>query len=194
MTAESRSFDRSTIEVAFERLAERAAAAGKLVEISVYGGAALILTLDARPATRDVDAVFDSDRSFIRGAARSIAEEFGWDDTWLNDGVKGFLSAADGAPEAKRLFRTYPRAKAPSLRVFVASPEYLFAMKSLAMRLGGAEASQDVEDIRRLAAALGIDTAERAIAIVARYYQSGLISPRTQLGLEEIFAPPGKTS
>lgn len=183
-------FDRAAVEEAFGRLAELAVAAGKIVEISIYGGAALILTLDARPATRDVDAVFDRDRDFVRHAARSIAADFGWDEDWLNDGVKGFLSSADGAPAAKRLLRTYPSADRPGLRVFVASPEYLFAMKALAMRIGGVEQKQDVDDIRRLAAFLKVASAAEAISIVSRYYPLDRLPPKTQFGLEEIFSHP----
>jgi hypothetical protein len=37
-------FDRTTLEKAFARLGEMAFAAGKIVEISVYGRSALILT------------------------------------------------------------------------------------------------------------------------------------------------------
>lgn len=86
MTTESRPFDRATLELAFERLGRMAVEAGRIVEISVYGGSALVLTLDARPRTQDVDAVFDKDRDFVRRAAASVAEEFGWDADWLNDG------------------------------------------------------------------------------------------------------------
>jgi len=193
MANQPRPFDRATIEEAFGLLAERAAAAGKVIEISVYGGAALILTLEARPATRDVDAVFERDATFVRAAARQVAADFGWDETWLNDGVKGFLSASDAGPEAKRLFREYPRSGTPSLRVLVATPEYLFAMKALAMRIGGAEGSQDVDDIRRLARALGIVNAKQAVAVVARYYPSEKIPAKTQLGLEEVFGPGDTT-
>jgi hypothetical protein len=38
--------------MAFERIGQMALDAGKIVEISVYGGSALILTLNQHPATR----------------------------------------------------------------------------------------------------------------------------------------------
>jgi len=189
MAAEPQPFDRQTIEKAFARLGELAVAAGKIVEISVYGGSALVLTLNARPATSDVDAVFERDRTFVRSAARQIAAEFDWDDGWLNDGVKGFLSGADGNPEAKRLMFTYPSEDRPGLRVFIASAPYLFAMKSLAMRTGGAEEKRDLDDIRRLGEALGVRSSPEALAIVARYYPAERLPPKTRLGLEEIFGP-----
>jgi hypothetical protein len=182
-------FDRETIEKAFERLGELAVAAGKIVEISVYGGSALVLTLVARPATTDVDAVFDRDRTFVRTAAQRIAAEFDWDDGWLNDGVKGFLSAADADPEAKRLMFTYPSDERPGLRVFVASAPYLFAMKSLAMRVGGTDEKRDLDDIRRLGEVLGVRSSMQALSIVSRYYPAERLPPKTRFGLEEIFGP-----
>ena len=121
-------FDRATLELALERLGDIAAAEGKVIEISVYGGSALWLTFDQRAATRDIDAVFENDREFVRCAAAQVAERFGWKSEWINDGVKGFLSSSDVQPDAKSLFRSYPPNDAAGLRVFVATPSYLFAM------------------------------------------------------------------
>ena len=125
------------------------------------------------------------DRAFVRRAARSIAEEFGWSAEWLNDSVKGFLSRADG--DAKSLFRTFPGRGPVGLRVLVASPDYLFAMKCLAMRIGEADRKGDLADIRHLARTIGIRSAEDAIAIVTRYYPADTLPPKTRFGLEEIF-------
>lgn len=163
--------------------------ADKVVEISVYGGSALVLTLNHRPATRDVDAVFEKDRSFVRRSAEAVASEFGWQPDWLNDGVKGFLSRADSDRDAKSLFRTYPADDQPGLRVLVASPAYLFAMKCLAMRVGDPTESGDIDDIRRLAEVLDLKTFREAAESVARYYPSEALPPKTRFGLEEIFGP-----
>ena len=184
-------FDRATLELAFGRLGALAATEGKVLEISIYGGAALLLTFDQRAATRDVDAVFDKDRDFVRRASARVAEEFGWSGQWINDGVKGFLSARDVQPDAKSLFRSYPPNGTVGLRVFLASPTYLFAMKCLAMRVGGTGSSHDIGDIRLLGGALGIRTFDAAIAVVSRYYPDGRISPKTQFGLQEIFGNGG---
>ncbi len=180
-------FDRATLERAFRRLGDMAAKESKIVEISVYGGSAILLTFDHRAATRDVDAVFETNREFLRRAAAEVAKEFGWNSSWINDGVKGFLSARDHQLEAKALFRSYPSEDGAGLRVFVATPSYLFAMKCLAMRVGGAEASHDIDDIRLLGTALGIRTFDEAIAVVLLYYPNDRISPKTQFGLQEIF-------
>ncbi len=187
MPRPSKPFDRTTLHRAFERIGELAQAAGKVLEISVYGGSALVLTTDFRVGTQDVDAVFENDGKFVRQAAQIVADEFGWEPNWINDGVKGFLSAADASDEAKLFFHSYPDENNPGLRVLVATPAYLFAMKCISMRVGGVGGSTDVDDIRKLGAILGIATVQDALATISRYYPLGRLPPKTQFGLEEIF-------
>jgi hypothetical protein len=55
-----KNFDRSTLEHALTELGRRAFTAGRTVEIVIYGGSALLLTLNRQINTGDVDAVFDS--------------------------------------------------------------------------------------------------------------------------------------
>ena len=189
MAAAPKPFDRQTIEKAFERLGELAVAAGKIVEVSVYGGAALVLTLNHRPATRDVDAVFERDRGFVRRAAEMVAAEFGWASDWMNDSVKGFLSRNDTAREAKSLFKSYPRGESEGLRILVASPAYLFAMKCLAMRAGDVTSRGDTDDIRSLGTLLDVASTRQAIEVISRFYPANALPPKTRFGLEEIFGP-----
>lgn len=179
-------FDRLSLERALRELGRRAHAEGKSIDIAVYGGSALILTYDWRVATRDVDAVFEADRQTVRRLAAEVADEIGWDRDWLNDGVKGFLSAADADLDAKRLFATYPSEDQPGLRVSVANPRYLFAMKCRAMRIGGVGESPDIEDIRHLAREIGIRGSEEALKLVAEFYPNNVLEPKVRFGLEEI--------
>lgn len=179
---------RQNLESAFHELGLRARAADKIVEIAVYGGSALVLTVPGRAATKDVDAVMHNDPVWLRDAVAALAEEKGWPPDWLNDGVKGWLSHRDADPEAKPLFKTYPSEDEPGLRVLVASPHYLFAMKCMAMRIGGADEFQDRSDIEVLAREIGVVTAEQALDIVSQYYPLSRISPKTQYGVEEIFS------
>jgi hypothetical protein len=179
---------RERLEDAFRELGLKARAADKIVEIAVYGGSALVLTLPGRVATKDVDAVMHHDAVWLRNAVAALAEEKGWPPDWLNDGVKGWLIHRDADPEAKRLFKTYPSEDEPGLRVFVASPHYLFAMKCLAMRVGGVDDTQDRSDIEALARKIGIATAGQAIEIVSQYYPPSGIPPKTHFGIEEIFS------
>jgi hypothetical protein len=185
--AQDKVFNRHILEQALYELGRRAHAEGKTIEIAIYGGSALMLTYDWRLATKDVDAVFEADRQTIRRLAKDIAEENDWDANWLNDGVKGFLSAADASPEAKRLFQTYPSEEEPGLRVMVPNPAYLFAMKCRAMRIGGVDESVDIDDIKQLAREIGLTSAREALDLVTAFYPDRLIEPKTRFGLEEIF-------
>ena len=188
MGDQERRFDKAVLEAAFNELGRRAHAVARNIEIAVYGGAALLLTLKQRVATKDVDGVFDRDKDFVRKLAVEMAEEFDWDQNWLNDGVKGWLSKADSDPDVKRLFKTYPSENEPGLRVFIPKPEYMFAMKCRAMRVGGVEGSADIDDIRSLAQELGIPNIEQGLAIVESFYPANLLEPKTRLGLEEILS------
>jgi predicted nucleotidyltransferase len=184
----AKNFDRIAVERALTKLGRKAFEAGRTVEIAIYGGSALLLTLNREINTGDVDAVFEKDKTFIRKLAAEMAEELGWDENWLNDGVKGWLSARDADPDVKALFKTYPSEDEPGLRVFTAKPEYLFAMKSRAMRVGGVETSSDINDIKLLARKIGIRNSEDALALVEQFYPKNVLEPKTRLGLEEIFS------
>jgi hypothetical protein len=187
-TMETQRFDRSALELALAELGRRSYEAGKIIEIARYGGAALLLTLNREVHTRDVDAVFEREKGFVRRLTAQMAAEFGWDPNWLNDGVKGWLSAIDANPGVKVLFKTYPSEDRPGLRVFVPKPEYLFAMKCRAMRIGGVESPSDVEDIKLLAWRIGIENSEQALALVESFYPHNILEPKTRFGLEEIFS------
>src|SRR5205085_10236929 len=59
-------------------------------EVSLYGGAVMCLAFKTRPATRDVDAIFEPVRE-IRHAAHKIAERHGLKLDWLNLAVRMFV-------------------------------------------------------------------------------------------------------
>jgi predicted nucleotidyltransferase len=150
---------------------------GVVGELYLVGGAVMCLVLDARPATRDVDAFFKPTHVIRRAAAR-VAARAGVPDTWLNDSVKSFLSPrGDFAPYLEL----------ENLRVFTAEPHYLLAMKCAAMRLG--EEFHDLDDVRYLLRHLGITTVEEALAVVTRYFEEEQLAPKTRLALEELLPP-----
>jgi hypothetical protein len=186
-----KNFDRETLERALAELGRRAFAAGRTVEIVIYGGSALLLTLNRQINTGDVDAVFEGNKDFVRKLAAEMAEEFEWDENWLNDGVKGWLSNRDADPDVKALFKTYPSEESPGLRVYTAKPEYLFAMKCRAMRVGGIESNSDVDDIKLLIRAIGLNNSQDAMTLVEKFYPQNMLQPKTRLGLEEIFSNLG---
>ncbi len=107
-------------------------------EIYLVGGAVMCLAFNACASTKNLDAYFEPTKMF-RDAANRIAESENYPIDWLNDAVKGYLSP-QGDYE--------PYLDLAHLKVFVARPEYLLAMKCLAMRLG--EEFHDESDIRFL--------------------------------------------
>jgi predicted nucleotidyltransferase len=173
---------RDEILEALRDMDARARAAHLLVDISIYGGSALVLAFDARIATRDVDAVIRSNSAFARDLCRQIALERGWPEDWLNDGVKGYLSPQ----ESLDLMRDFPGGEDGGLRVHLASAEYLFAMKSMAMRPEGIDGSHDVSDIIALAKRIGLSSAKEALALVEQFYPLHRIPPKVAFGIEEI--------
>jgi hypothetical protein len=128
--------------------------------------------MDARAATRDVDAFFRPAR-LLREAASRVAARAGVPDTWLNDAVKGYLSRHGEYDAYLEL---------EHLSVFVAEPHYLLAMKCIAMRLG--EEFHDLQDIRYLLRHLNVSTPSEALAIVVRYFDEEQVPPKTRLALE----------
>ncbi|MCP4698863.1 MAG: hypothetical protein GY862_18725 [Gammaproteobacteria bacterium] len=62
-------------------------------EICLYGGAVMCLLYNARPSTKDVEAVFEPSRKLWEAAGKA-AEKKQISDEWLNDSVKGFVVSA----------------------------------------------------------------------------------------------------
>ena len=141
-------------------------------EICLYGGAVMCLVYDARPSTKDVDAIFEP-AEIIREEAKEIASEYGLTNDWLNDGVKGFL-----VEHSRKVFLNLPH-----LVVMVADPEYILAMKSLSARID----ATDGPDIVYLIKALKITAIEDVFRIIEKYYPRRIIKPATQFFLEEVF-------
>lgn len=151
-------------------------------EVYVVGGAVMCLALNARDATRDVDAVFKPS-SLIREAAVRVAARAAVPANWLNDAVKGYLSPRGDFD---------PYLDLSNLRVFIAQPSYLLAMKCAAMRLG--EEFHDLDDVRYLLRYLNIASARDALDIVTKYFDEAQLPLKTRLALEELLPPPGPKS
>ena len=62
----------------------------------------MALVYGARNATRDVDAVIlgPPDAALVRRLARQVADDFGWQDDWLNDAAKGYVIGVSIGPVA----------------------------------------------------------------------------------------------
>lgn len=142
-------------------------------EVCLYGGAVMCLVFDARPSTKDVDAIFKPTEQ-IRDAIKRVAVQQQLREDWLNDAVKGFV-----VPHTQRVFWELSH-----LKVYVPEPDYLLAMKALAARV---EAT-DREDVKFLIALLHLQTPQAVFAILEKYYPKQQIKPATQYFIEELFA------
>ncbi len=173
-------FEREQILEGIDRLAELAREADKNIDIAIFGGSAIVIEWGFRKSTRDVDVYISGDKEFTREAARRIASEKGWPEDWLNDAVKGFLS-----PKGQfSLFGEFPHGtNEPSLRIYIPKPEYLLAMKCMAMRMGG----DDVADIEHLVKILGFDSPETVLDLVETFYPATRIHPKVMFGIRRIF-------
>jgi hypothetical protein len=165
--------DRNEIVSALTDLASELQRRNISAEMYVVGGAAIALAFDERRATRDVDAVFEP-KSAVYEAAAVVAAERNLPAGWLNDAVKGFLAGED--PDAA------PVLDLPGLRCLAASPRILLALKVLAHRVG-----EDEEDVRLLAAELGLRSAEEVLAVAEETFGDRL-DPAARFFVEEIFA------
>jgi hypothetical protein len=158
----------------FDLLEEELAARDTRAELYLVGGAVMCLAHGAREATRDVDAWFQPS-TVVREAAARVAARVGAPRDWLNDAVKAWLGTrGEYAPFLER----------PHLAVFVALPEYLLALKCMAMRLGAE--FQDEADVRFLLRLLDLTTAADAMAVVTRYFDPAQVPLKTRLALEEL--------
>ncbi len=143
-------------------------------ELHIVGGAVMCLVLDARASTMDVDGLFKP-AAIVRKLAKKVSAEFGADENWLNDAVKGFFSQSGD-------FNNYLQLS--NLTIYTATPEYLLAMKCLAMRIGAE--FHDINDIRYLLRYLNIETYQQACDVIAKYYPIERFPQKTLYALEEI--------
>jgi hypothetical protein len=168
---------KETIIAALDELNTRLTEKGITGELCIYGGATMALAFDARESTRDVDAVFVP-KTEIHLAARRIAEDMGLPASWLNDGVKGFVSA-DGD------VTTDDMPQWDNLRIFRPTSRYLLAMKCMAARVADYDTAGDKNDIIHLCNDLSLESADEVLDIVEDYYPRTRIPVKTQFFIEE---------
>jgi hypothetical protein len=146
-------------------------------EINIYGGAVMCLYFNSRTSTQDIDAIFYPSHE-IRKLISEIATDYNLPDNWLNDGVKGYLSNNNDVIDLEQ--------NLSNIKLCVASPEYMLAMKAMSARINIDKDSKDVMDLKFLLSYLEITTVSDAIDVVLKYFPSSLILPKTEYLLEEI--------
>jgi hypothetical protein len=143
-------------------------------ELYLVGGAVMCLAYNVRRSTADVDALFEPIAQ-VREAAARVAAKSGFPADWLNDGVKGYLSEhVDFAPFLEL----------DHLKVMVAQPKYLLAMKCLAMRIGAE--FHDLDDVRFLLRLLDIRSYDQVLTVIAKYYPLERFPQKSLYALQEL--------
>lgn len=146
---------------------------GITADIYVFGGAAMVIAYQARPATRDIDAIFVPNSEVLE-AAQVVARERGWPRSWLNDQASVYLSQLPD--QDRRLILD-----APGIRCMAASPERLLAMKVMAARQ-----IQDAGDIRFLVDLLELSALDDVLRVVGEVFPGERVSDRARLLVEDI--------
>jgi hypothetical protein len=178
--ASSSTLTRETILRGLQALSDELGKQGITGEVCLFGGTVMVLAFSARLTTKDVDALFQPTQA-IRELARRIADEQHLPADWLNDGVKGFISARH-----ETMAGNLPQF--PHLRLTMPVPEYLLAMKCMAARIGGTtDEPSDVSDIIFLIRHLKLKSAKAVLDLVGQYYPASRIPVKTQYLVEGLF-------
>ena len=121
-----------------------------------------------------MDAVF-TESATVRQLATLVGRRYGLPDDWLNDAAKGFMPGPD--PDRQVVFLS------DSLRVEIASPEYLLAMKLLSART-----ERDLDDAVFLWRFLHYDHTDQGLRLLERMYDSRLLTARHEYFTDAVCA------
>jgi len=148
---------------------------GVTADVAVYGGTAVMLQFGWRNATEDVDAVIHGREAVVKDAAAYAGLTLGLADEWLNNDVGGFTPLVEGEGFLEPYGR-FPPGDGPGLRVLLASPGYLCAMKLAAMERADV-GDKDFRDACGLAAEAGATDVETLMDLYRRHYPDGDLGP-----------------
>lgn len=149
-----REFDRDEIVELLRELGRRLEVRGVGAELRLVGGAALFFAGSARRRTKDIDASY-APVVDIEAVVAEMAQDLNLPEDWLN------ASATAWIPQGAKWIEI--DLDAP-LRLAVASPETLLAMKLSAAR------DRDLPDLQFLIHRLGLDGPEDAARIAEEMY------------------------
>ena len=113
-----------------------------MFDIYIFGGAAILLSTDARRLTQDIDVFYIED-SCLEEAAVKVAERFGLDRKWINTSIKTSKSYSNEL--LKFCEPCFTELNLHRCRLYKAPLSLLLCMKLIAFRTD--ERTHDVEDI-----------------------------------------------
>lgn len=143
--------------------------------LNIYGGTVMMICFDARPATKDVDALFETS-SIIENILSDIAETYGLNKDWINQDVREPLKYIK-QENLKEVF-TYK-----NLKVLAPTAEQMLAMKILSAR---PEPYSDFKDAEYLIKYLKIEKLEQVLNIFDRYIGRKYLGDRQKMFLNYV--------
>lgn len=184
-------FFSTDLERAFRDIGAWAFPRGKVLELGIYGRAALALGSNFHAATDVVDAIAYAEQGVVAGVAAQLARQRGWPPDWFSGRVQKYLSPrCKGLKRHHILFGTYPAEEWPGLRIHLPTAEYLLAMEIMAICIDGTARWPAGEDLRQLAAVVGITNQEELVGYVGAFYPEARGSARLAQAVERIWSAP----
>ena len=178
MSGSGAALNRQALLELLVELDQELVAEGQDATVFVVGGAAMALAYDDTRSTRDFDAAFDSSyqnaEGFLRMTSR-IGDRHDLDEDWLNDGAKGMMPGDD--EDAGLVY------EGQALDVYVASVQYLLAMKLYAARPG-----RDLDDAVKLWSIAGYTSEDQGVELLGEKYPAQLLLPKHRYVIQDVAA------
>lgn len=164
-----RLMDKHKLLEIFDYLNERLKENQLHMDLTIYGGSIMTIVYDNRPATKDIDCVFNATNLNLLDNILELTKTiFNLSDGWINEDIKEPLKSL--IKEDIEIYKTYS-----NLKILKPKAEQLLAMKILASR---PEPAKDFVDAYILCKDLNIKTKEQLLGVVSEYMPITLISER----------------
>ena len=160
--------NRKTILAALEHLNKLCIENETMLEISIYGGTAMMLAYNSRSATRDIDAIFYPVEEGQRLIAQ-VAKDLDLHGQWMNNDVKMFVADREIKRKLPQ-FNTWS-----NLKISVPVSAYLLAMKAIACRDALPGFAGDQEDLRFLIKKMNIRSVAQIQEVVDKYFEDEVL-------------------
>lgn len=161
--------DKDKLLKIFDYLNERLKENQLQLEITIYGGSIMTMVYDNRPATKDIDCIFNEINSKLLKNILDLTQfTFNLSDDWINEEVKEPLKSL--IKEDKETYKVYS-----NLKILKPKAKQLLAMKVLAAR---PEPAKDFIDAYILCKDLNITTKKELLDIVLDYIPLTLLGER----------------
>lgn len=179
--------DKDTIDLYLKEVAKRykKKTKGRMpAEITIVGGAALLLNYGFRGITADIDAIIDAS-DYMNDAIAEVATEYGLHYDWLNDDFRKTSSFSHKLRNVSEYYRTY----ANCVEFRTVPGKYLVAMKLISGRPYKHDRS-DVAGIIREERARGYTITYNEIlsAVKELYGEQTTLTEESQLFLQSVLS------